>query len=165
MVPVAMSHRQAARRRLMGRLRRTYALAGSPSMPGTTAFFRLSRGRWISGMPKGVCSMARPCSRLKTLGTLWQMVLLLWGSRSGSVSLWCAWKLSREAWRTVLGSLVRPPSVVCTAWMVRHPVSCSMRLTHRRDLHGVLFLRTFRFLGGGCHAVGVPLMELVAASC
>ena len=124
----------------MGRVRRWYASAGKPSAPGTTPFFRRSRARCSSEMLKGSCSMARRCSRLKTLGTCSRMVFLVWGSSSGRASPCCAWKLSRTAWRTASGSLVRPPSGVRTAWMVRRPVSSRMRLTYRRDLYGVSFL-------------------------
>ena len=65
------------------------------------------------------------------------------GSSSGRASPCCASKLSRTASRTWLGSLVRPPSRVRTAWMVRRPVSSRMRLTYRRDLYGVWFLPYF----------------------
>ena len=109
-------------------------------MPGTTPFFRPSRARCSSGMLKGSCSMARRCSRLKTLGTCSRMVLLVSVSSSARASPCCAWKLSRTAWRTVSGSLVRPPLRVRTAWMVRRTVSSGTRLTYRRDLYGVSFL-------------------------
>ena len=46
-----------------------------------------------------------------------------------------------------LGSLVRPPSGVRTAWMVRRPVSSRKRLTYRRDLYGVSFLPFIRVPG------------------
>ena len=115
-------------------------------------------------MLKGLCSMARRCSRLKTLGTCSRMVFLVWGSSSGRASLCCAWKLSRTAWRTASGSLVRPPSGVRTALMVRRPVSSRMRLTYRRDLYGVSFLPyLWRSSAAAAMRVGVPFLELVAA--
>ena len=49
-VPVTMSHRRVARRRLTGRVSHWYASTGTPSMPGITLFFRRSRACWISGM-------------------------------------------------------------------------------------------------------------------
>ena len=91
-------------------------------------------------MLKGSFWMARRYSRLKTLGTCSRMVLRVWGSSSGRASPCCAWKLSRTAWRTASGSLVRLPSGVFTAWMVGRPVSSRMRLTYRGDLYGVSFL-------------------------
>ena len=90
MAPVMMFHRRAAKRRLMGRVRRWYASAGKQSTPGTTPFLRRSRARCSSEMLKGSCSMARRYSRLKTLGTCSGMVFLVWGSRSGRVSPCCA---------------------------------------------------------------------------
>ena len=101
MVPVTMSHRQAARRHSTGRVRVWYASAGSLSTPGITPYFERSRARWSSGMLEGVCSMALRCSRLKIMGTCSRMVLLVWGSSSGRASLCWASNLSRTDCRTV----------------------------------------------------------------
>ena len=163
-MPVTTFHRRAARRRLTNRVRRWYASTGKPSTLGTSPFFQQSSARCSSEMLKGSCSIARRCSRLKTLGTCSRMVLLVWQLSSGRASPCCAWKLSRTAWRTASGSLVRPPSGVRTAWMVWRPASYRMRLTYRRDLYGVSFLPYLSgFLGCGRYAVGVPFLKLVAA--
>ena len=148
----------------MGRVRCWYASAGKPSTPGTTPFFRRSRARCSSEMLKGWCWMAGRCSRLKTLGTSSRMVLRVWGSRSGRASPCCAWKLSRTAWRTASGSLVRPPfggahRMDGTSSCVFQDAADVPQGLVRRIVSAV----SFAFLRCGRYAVGVPFLELVAA--
>ena len=91
-------------------------------------------------MRKGVCLMVRHCCRLKTLGTLSWMVPLMQGSSVRSASPCYALELSRTAWRMASGLLVKPPLAVCTLWMVRRPVSFTMRLAYCMDLYGMSLL-------------------------
>ena len=105
-------------------------------------------------MLKGSCSMARRCSRSRTLGTCSRMVLLVWGTSSGSASPCCAW-------RTVSGSLVRPLSGMRTPWKVRRPLEAAD--VQQGLVQRVVSPVSFAFLSGCCYAVGVPFLKLVAA--
>ena len=115
-------------------------------------------------MLKGWFLMAHRCSRLKTLGTCSWMMLLVLGSSSERASSCFAWKLSRMAWRTMSGSLVKP--LIGGAHCVDG--AASRVLQDAADVPQGLVRRVvsavpFAFLGCGCYAVGVPFLKLLAA--